>query len=545
MTRRLLEALGVDYTQWKALVVNAFRLDVRVSSLGSGFQRGGDTGMQSMVALLVLSAFVSVFFGALAWMCQDVFLSGTIFFTYVMFMVGALILIDFHAVVISPDDFGILGYQPVSSRTYLAARLTNVLVYVSAISTILGAFPILAYLFRPRLNPLVAVAAAIALYLCSTSVTLAMILLYAGTMRRVHPLKLRRALSYLQLTISFLIYGGYMFLPGLVDKSGLFAGTLNKTPWILLYPATWFASYLDLARGKWGLAEMIPALLAIAVPCSLLAQAGGKLSLSYSQMLASLSAVSEASRPDSGRRSFASVFFRKDEGRAVALLIRNQFKYDQRFRLAVLSVLPLALMYLYLGLRGGALPDPFHNAGSDFLDAGPLYLILLLFPLILKANLSGSESFAASWIFYAAPADPGRIVKSVKDFLMLYFLFPCLVLLGIVFAYFFRDIWHTLLHLSMLALIAHLFLQVAFLLFPELPFSRPLKRGGRSSSVVLFMVVGSIAAMIVLAVLLRAVYPSPGIFTVVFSALVGANLFFERAIKARLKNTVQRMMYGA
>ena len=34
-----------------------------------------------------------------------------------------LLLVEFNAVVLSPDDYGVLGHRPVHSRTYFAARL--------------------------------------------------------------------------------------------------------------------------------------------------------------------------------------------------------------------------------------------------------------------------------------------------------------------------------------------------------------------------------------------------------------------------------------
>ena len=42
----------------------------------------------------------------------------------------ALLLVEFNAVVLSPDDYGVLGHRPVNSRTYFAARLAAVVAYV-------------------------------------------------------------------------------------------------------------------------------------------------------------------------------------------------------------------------------------------------------------------------------------------------------------------------------------------------------------------------------------------------------------------------------
>ena len=59
-----------------------------------------------------------------------------------------LLLVDSPGVVISPEDYVILGHRPVGSRTYFAARLTAVGVYVGAISLVIALVPALVYSAR-------------------------------------------------------------------------------------------------------------------------------------------------------------------------------------------------------------------------------------------------------------------------------------------------------------------------------------------------------------------------------------------------------------
>jgi hypothetical protein len=506
-----------------------------------GRTRGGPG--TAFIVLLFFYFIMGLMFSTLIWLNKDVFLTGTLFLTWVMFMIGALVLIEFHSVILSPDDYLILGHMPISSRTYFFATLTNLLFYIAVITTALGLAPIGAYFFTRGFNPLLGAAAVLATYLSSISVALAMILLYAGILRFVHPRKLRRALSYLQLVMSFLIYGGYTFLPSLASGKGFGSRTLQKTPWWFFHPATWFASYLDLAAGRHSLAEIFPALLSIVAIAVLIYWADSKLSLDYSERLAALGSLSEGGRKPATGSLGRSLLFKHREARAVALLIWSQFRFDQKFRLGVLGILPLTIFYLIMGLREGPLPDPFLDPRFNFARGGLLYLAVLLFPVTLKTALASSDSYQASWIFYATPADKERLVLATKNFLLAYFVFPYLALIAAVFAYFFRNPAHVLLHLCMLALLAHMVLQISVLFSPELPFSQPVRKGERSSRIMLVMMVGPVFVMMLLFFLMRRVYPRTDLFVATLAGLAVLTWLLEKAIVARVGRITRNLQF--
>jgi len=124
--RALFGAAGVDFDQWKALTAVALKLDVRSSSLGrSPFRRrAGFVG-----GLIAQVTFYTLFGAAIAvfvWFSRDLFLVGTIAMTYMMFAIGMAVLVDHNSALASPLDYAILGFRPVTSRTYFAVRLTNV-----------------------------------------------------------------------------------------------------------------------------------------------------------------------------------------------------------------------------------------------------------------------------------------------------------------------------------------------------------------------------------------------------------------------------------
>jgi hypothetical protein len=408
MLKTLMRLLGVDYKQWRALTRIAIKLDLRSASLGQpahGRSSEAKNTAGQLVARLWIYVFVGAVLGIIVAANKDVFFTGTIIVTYTMVMSAMLVLIDFGAIVISPDDFAILGYQPVSSQTYFISRLTNVLIYSTLLSLALGIIPIMFFFFTLGFNPLLGFAALLAILFGGATTTLFLVFIYAGILTVIHPNKLRRAVGYIQLVMSFLIFGGYIFLPRMIETKSMRTMTLAKEAWLFLLPSTWFASYLDLARGYWRLTEIIPALFSLAVLGSLFIRARGKLALDYADRLSSAMAVSEGPKRISKSTSPRSWFFRKGESRAVSLLVRNQFKYDQKFRLAVLGILPLTVIYLFMGLRKGPLADPFVSHGMGSGDFWLLYFAVLMFPIMLNATLANSDAYQASWIYYATPAD--------------------------------------------------------------------------------------------------------------------------------------------
>ena len=124
----------------------------------------------------------------------------------------------------------------------------------------------------------------------------------------------------------------------------------------------------------------------------------------------------------------------------------------------------------------------------------PVTMALMMFPSLLKLQLTHSESFRASWIFFAAPADRMRIVRSSKNVLLAFFLVPYLVFLVALYSYLVGNVFHVAVHIGVQGLLGHLTLQVAMLIDPALPFSRPMQKGRNSILMMAFLIVTAMAS---------------------------------------------------
>jgi len=150
-------------------------------------------------------------------------------------------------------------------------------------------------------------------------------------------------------------------LPRVVAKTALAGVAFIKTGWIFLLPPTWFASYVDIAAGQTSSFELVPAAVSVGAIIVLVMVLGGRLSLDYAERLSAIVTAARTVTPGRVARKRAAWLFTAGEARAVALLIRGQFKNDMRFRMGVLAILPLTLIYLFMGIsnNNGTVGDAF------------------------------------------------------------------------------------------------------------------------------------------------------------------------------------------
>jgi hypothetical protein len=471
--RRLFSLAGVDFDQWKALTVVALKLDFRGSGL---HQRQGEHETRAVIALIFQAIFYTLFGAVIAylvWASRDLWLAGTIASTYIAFIIGMAVVLDHNSVISSPVDYGILGFRPVSSRTYFAVKLTNILVYTTALTTLAAWVPILVTSARQGVE--IGFALFLAIYGSSTATTLAIALGYSTVLRAVGPDAIERVLSYVQMVMSFAVYGGQFLISGVLTTARPGTWSLPDSRLIFLYPGIWFGSYLELASGRTSASAIACAAASVVAVALMASRLGGRLSLQYSKTLGAMTVVARARAAASAEtRTRPGLWFTSGEARAVALLVRSQFRHDHRFRMGVLGLLPFTLLYMVMGVRNGAIADPF--AATRTMQAWPLTMAVLASPTMLRMLLTRSDAFRASWIFFTCPSDRMKIARSSKNVLVVFFLIPYLLVVSAIYGYVVGNVAHVLVHVAFLGLLAHLVLQIALLLDPALPFSRPMQQ---------------------------------------------------------------------
>jgi hypothetical protein len=504
---------------------------------------------------LLLSVFIYFFLGlvmtSFVFKLHDSFWSSLILFTIVAFMVGSLMLVEFGTIVVAPEDYHIFSVQPVSSRTYFAAKVAFTVFYVLIYTMALGLPSVIAYGLVSRLrgegfaiNPYQMIAAFVGLVMVGVGVAMTMIVVYTAILRYVHFRKLKNVLSYLQLTMSFIIYGSYSLLPSFVEKVGADLPA-TKPWWVYLLPMSWYSSFFNLADGTLDSVSLLAAAVGLISFVGIIPFALSKISITYAESLSEASTVPEEkqSGQSTGSRKVSSVF-QRDEDRAIAMLIRSQFKHDTRFRLGILAIIPLTILYLFMGLRGGGkLYDPFNPDWKSLANSALIYFVIVLFPMTIKEAVTRSESYLASWIFFVTPSSQTRLVLSVKKILFWFFVVPYLSVLALVFLYYFRNILHVLMHLVVLLLFSYSFLQVFLLVNPQMPFSVPRQLGERATMLGTVMILGPIVLVGLLLGFSFFVYQNTAVYIVVVALLVVLTMLLEKFLVMRISRKLSRLEF--
>ena len=489
---RVLKAFGVDPMQWRALVVTALRVDLRTTGAMSLSRTGPSNGARSLSGFVATLVFMSLALTLLVRFAQDMFLSLTIFFSFLIFSIGTSLLLEFQSIVLSPDDHRQLAYHPIDSRTFFAARVTAVLVYVGLMTVSLGALPTIASVFAPEGGWHIALAVTIAAIVAAVSTTFLAIAAYVLLLHHVSTARLTHALTYLQLAATFLVYGSYFAMPRLIGE-GLAAGRIvHPGGWILLLPGAWFASYADIAAGDAAPESIALAALTLVILAISVSLTAGRVSLDYADRLATL-ASSTASTPDEVSRGIRGGWlFRDGERRAIALIVRALFRHDMKFRLGVLTILPLTIVYMFIGDSPHMMTDPFVAPPGH--EPQFVYFAILFFPSMLRQALSKSDAYRAAWILHATPADSARLVLGVKDFVLLMFVAPYLLFLGVLIGWGFDRLDHLVILLVTLGMLTHLLAVFELWLNPQLPFSQPATKGGRTRDMLILIAIVSMLA---------------------------------------------------
>jgi hypothetical protein len=522
---------GVDYRQWRAVSRTLLRGDFRAP-----MPQAAESYSIASVSGFAMMALVFGLFGVgpavLVALSPHVLLTGTITLTYFAFALSTVLLTQHGATMLSPADHVILGPRPVSSRTFFAIRLTNVVFHALLITTFMAYPAILAFTFAHGRDVGRGLGAATAIYAWSLAVASAVVASYAALLRLVSAGRLQRLVAWAQLLAGFVSYGAFFLLIEGLRGTAIARATLPDDAWVWWLPPAWFASVIALSAGQTDALMLTRAALALVAMILLAALLAGRLASDYATHVAELTAV--ASLPSASRRR-APILFTRGESRAVALLAAAHFRHDLRVRMGLFAIVPLVMLDLVIGMREGAAADPFAGGGAEGPAANLLSLTALLLPALIIRQLEASDAHRASWIYHATPADRGRLVVALKNVAVVYFLLPLGALLAAVFAWRFAHAGHALVHAAVLTAVGHLALQTAMLLQPRLPFARPPEKLGQGA---LFAWLAGvlIGGQLLLIWLQHTIYVSWPRVVVAFAAILAASCLVECGLRRRARS---------
>lgn len=502
----------IDKHQLKSLLKVAIKTDFRGSHNPFHSYGKGESNFPPILGVLIMQAVVSLVMSVFVFKINDAFFGTLAVNTFVLVFISLTILLEFSNLILSPDDYAIISPHPVNSRTFFVAKSLNFLIFVSASAIVMAAAPsIVAGVVSGRwwLGPITFLSA----WSMALAASLFFILFYTVMLRVVKRETMQRYLGYSQLLFIVVIYGGYMVLPRLVENFADLDLSRFDTWYLYLAPPAWFASWPALFADSFRYDRLIAALVGIGSLALMVSLGMSRLSLDYALTLADTVEQQEklVARRKKGFIGKMMDAVANNEDRAIWSLIRAQFKFDNRFKTPILTIIPLTALYIYMGLRdGGTIVDPFAIVESARVQTNFfLYLAVAFLPMMIVTSTSNSASANASWVFFASPSDRLRLVMASARFSVVFFCIPYLLLLCGILTYFFGNFIHAALHCFIIFLILIVMLQMMLTIMPRIPFSLPMRSGQRSLAFFAMFLIPTAFIIGPMIVLLKVGYGGP------------------------------------
>jgi hypothetical protein len=471
---RLFSAAGVDYGQWRALA-RAYTLIDYAAILGAYGHAASVKAARHLLYYVLTWTIIGSGGAFYILMFSDAWLSATIMTTTTAMLVAFIVLAQ-AGTLVAPDDYEIVGFRPITSRTYFAVRATALLLQTAEMALFTGYLPVVAYLARSGGSWRQALAAVAAVVVAAVTTTLGVTAAYGWLLKWIRPAALTR----------FVTFSGVLMLLGLMGMNAAFfmgvvhfgdAGitfkdtvSLPRHFWILWYPGTWFAAYVELARGGAGAIAWTAAGLSVAAMGALAVTLGDRLTAGYAVSVAQASTQTQPVVRESGGRWTAL----RHEARAVALIARAQFRGDLTFQMGVVMMFVMPAIFLGAGWFVDAGTDPF----VDRTHVGSIFLLTIFAaPSGFLQTFASSPVHQASWLFFTTPADRIRLITATRDIAAVCLIAPITLAIAALMWFSYHHLGHAVLQALFVGALGYVNLQLAVLFRPSLPFSRPVATG--------------------------------------------------------------------
>jgi len=456
-------------------------------------------------------------------------------------------LLEFSNLILSPDEYQIVAPLPIGSKTFFVTKLIHLLACVNILGSVFY-LPSAITVSIANKNLLLFFSFFLAGLLAATAIGMVFVVLYTLILKIVNRETMERVSGYVQLGLISLFYFAFFVGPRLIPKESI--GALAESNWLYLVPPAWFSAIAKMPAGHMTAIDVCASLLGIVVLFMAFRAGLSRLSLGYALTLSTTVAQGGQlkRKQKGGLIGRLTLAVSSHEDRAVWKLIRKQFKYDNRFKMSILVIVPLTALYAYMGIADGKTTvDPFtltlgmKSGNTNFM----LYMAVTMLPFLVTINTSFSESYKSAWIFYASPADRTRIVLSSARFALTYFCFPFTILLAVFFAWLFGDYFHALLHSLFLFVVLMILTKLMVLMYPRIPFSQTQKAGQSTSIFLLMTIVGLPMAMVPMIVVSVIGYGGYRGYTIYLASALILNFVLQWILKKTIPKRIAKQELSA
>ncbi|HQW03392.1 MAG TPA: hypothetical protein PLR30_12990 [Saprospiraceae bacterium] len=442
---------GADMAQLRAILETKLIIDDRTAT-GLNKVRNqnkeGDTSTATLFTMLISLLMGLVFL--VAFVFDDDLTRMTMYFSFFSFMLAMFLITDFSHILIDVKDNFIILPKPVSSQTFLVARLLHIIIHVTKILVPL-ALP--GWIAIGISRGIWGAVVFIPVMLLLTMLTFAIVnALYLLIMRLFSPARINAIITSVQIIFSIILYGSFQLLPRAINRSVLEGVDLSQLPAMWAFPTYWLAgawvylySFVQDPRLIVSMVlSVITPLLAIWVMMKYLAPA-------FFRKLSMISAgVDHDKKEETDKKEVSAstggficvlsgLITSSGVERQSFLITWNLMGRIRDFKLKVYPQIGYLLVIFVMFILGGSgkldhLEALEMTGRTKFTILSAIYLSSLVY-MSAVFQLPYYSNFKAAWIYYAPPLSrPGALLQGAVKACLLKFFIPValiLVILGV------------------------------------------------------------------------------------------------------------------
>ena len=268
---------------------------------------------------------------------------------YLLLMIGFsmlailwILLMDAANSIMNPDEASVLAHQPIRGATYVAAKLTHILVVVAVIIPALNIIPAIAGLFLHGSRWFYPLTHLMAAYLAGLFIAFFVCGIYGWLFHFISPENLKNASLWLQLIV-FIVMPAFQQIAILAGVGRLrFVGSFLRSSWM---PWRWFVAVGLVGHSDYPGFSAWEAFAACLVTCAFIALGLRAFRADYMAKVADLVQGSAFATNQRQRMSWLNPLIRKltgaPSGYGAFSFMTIMFRRDWNFRrLAILLILP-------------------------------------------------------------------------------------------------------------------------------------------------------------------------------------------------------------
>lgn len=431
--RNPIEWLGVDFPQFEVLLGTKLTLDFRRGS--SDLQTSGRKKRSFLSQLFIYITF-GLFLGYLSFSIGDIMMSLTILFSIIMVSLSITLISEFTSVLFDPRDNYILLPRPITPRTLLLLRLTHIQFYIGYIALALSIAS--GIIVAVKYNALTVLIYFVTVGLCTWITLILTTLFYMLISKMVNAERFKDIITYVQIFLAVIIFGGYQLLPRLIDETVLKQASMTVHWWTYIFPPAWFAAFVKLSLFTEPTSSvLVLSSLALIIPVTGVVFLIRFLSKGFENILGEGSSEKAATSTMQTKKNrkinkIKKLFCISDLETAGWDFAVATTRRDRKFKQSVYPSFGMMLIFVVIILKPDLnnLADSFHKMGDS-----SRYLLLIFMGFMGNQAISQlpySDTPEASWIYKALPFKlQGHLFSGAIKAMLVRFFLPVYLLVTI------------------------------------------------------------------------------------------------------------------